>query len=229
MNYLYIDESGSMTTKHSDTNGYFVVAILVVHDRKKLKKVFKRYISKKMNRLKELDRDGKMFDEDKFRELKGSALSINFKKDFADYLSENNLFKVLFVTIDNNALKDGKLYESTARAFNYVLKCALTYYIHQEILPSGDYNIQIDERNTKTYSINALEDYLWLDLVIDKELMNNVKIEYFHSEDNICIQIADFFANLTFSSLHNNPGYKETIISLRNSGYLVDNFVFPIG
>lgn len=228
MKHLYIDESGSMTVEHSSSNGFFVFSILDVLDRKKLKRVLKRYISKNIEELKKYDKDNKMFRESKFFELKGQCLPPHLKIDLAIYLAKNNLFKVFIGRIDNRLLKDDKLYENTARAFNYVLKCVLTYLIHCNKLPYDDYIVQIDERNTKTFSINSLDDYLFLDLVIDKELVNDITVQYFRSEDNFYIQVADFFANLYFSYLHNPDKYKDTINMLIKSGYLIDDFVFPL-
>lgn len=228
LKHLYIDESGSMTVKHSNSNGFFVFAILDVIDQKKLRRVFKRYISRNIEELRKYDKDNKMFRENKFYELKGQCLPPHLKIDFANYLAKSNLFKVFIGRIDNKSLKDDKLYQNTARAFNYVLKCVLTYLRHVNKLPYDDYIVQIDERNTKTFSINSLEDYLFLELVIEEKLVNDISVQYFRSEDNSYIQIADFFANLYFSSLHNKKMYKGLMNKLKTTGYLIDDFVFPI-
>jgi hypothetical protein len=228
MNYLFLDESGSMTVEHSDTNGFFVIAIVNVYDRKKLKRAFKRFISKKKSELKSMDKDNKMFNGENFIELKGSSLIPAFKIEFAEYLMKNNLFQVLYIRVDNSRLIDGKLYECKARAFNYILKCALTFYGHQNKIKNDKCLLQIDERNTKTYSINSLEEYLWLDLVIEKQIYQDIEVSYFHSEDNIGIQVADFFSNLYFSYLHNPVYYKNIIDKLRSNDIILDNFIFPI-
>ena len=73
--HLYIDESGSMT-KYSNKYKHFVTCIIVPINRDKLRRVFKRYISKNINKLKDIDTQNKMFDRNgNFLEIKGSQLS----------------------------------------------------------------------------------------------------------------------------------------------------------
>ena len=46
MQFLYIDESGTNTIEHSDKFPYFIISLVHVFDKDKLKKVIKKYISK---------------------------------------------------------------------------------------------------------------------------------------------------------------------------------------
>jgi len=218
-----------MTKLHSSSNGFFVISILEVTDIKKLKKVFKRFISKKLSSLQAIDTEHKMFDlNNHFIELKGSSLTKSMKIEFVEYLLKSKLFRVYIVKNDNNKLADGKIYENTARAFNYFLKLALTYYIHQGYLPKDEYLLQIDERNTKPNALYSLEDYLNIELCIADCLVESCEIRYFHSHMNTLIQIADFFSNLYYSYLHQTSSYQQIISKLRNENILIDSFIFPI-
>ena len=46
MQFLYIDESGTNTIEHADKFPYFIISMVHVFDKDKLKKVIKKYISK---------------------------------------------------------------------------------------------------------------------------------------------------------------------------------------
>jgi len=230
MKNIYIDESGSMTTKYSNNNRFFVIGMIIVDSKKssKLKNDMKRYISNNLDELRALDVNQKMFFPDgKFKELKGSELSPKMKLDFARYMANNKSFKIVLIRIDNTRLGSSSLYDNTARAFNYILTLNLKHNFKQGILPLEDYSLQIDQRNTRTESTNALEEHLWLYLVFDLEYMKSVKVSYFESQDSYLVQLADFYSNLYFSYLHNPARYKKIIWDLIKEKTIVDEFVFP--
>lgn len=54
MQFLYIDESGTNTIEHADKFPYFIISLVHVFDKDKLKKVIKKYISKNYEELKKL-------------------------------------------------------------------------------------------------------------------------------------------------------------------------------
>jgi|BioPla2DNA2_1021312.scaffolds.fasta_scaffold25653_1 hypothetical protein len=226
MIYISIDESGSMTSKHSSQNEWFCISMVVLKEPKKLKRIFKRWISRNFDRLKELDSKNKMFDSSgKFKELKSSLLMPQDKINLLDYLCKNNYFEVLYIKVDNAKVNDC-LYDNTARAFNYILGLALRYYINGGVLPRDSYHLYIDERNTKTKAKNSLEDYLNILLCLDFKLVDNIRVEYQESHQNNFIQIADFFANLYFSRLNSN-NYDEIFDKYIEEKYLNTNFSFP--
>ena len=226
MQYLYIDESGTMATgKNVKDFPYFVICILNVKNKEKLKKVIKRFISSHMDTLKQLN-DDKMFIDDKFIELKGSALTPNLKKELANYLMPSDLFEIYYVVANNKTINH-KTYNNKARAFNYLIDRCLTCLLNHKYLPYDDYNIQIDERNIKTNAQKTLEDYLATDLVIHQELINDVQVSYFDSCNNSLIQLSDFFANLYFSYLMRKNNYKDLIKDMKSKGLIKKVFIFP--
>lgn len=72
---MYIDESGSIHPTSQKLNRYFIIGIVIPKDSQKLKKVYKTFIRKNLKKLKELDTESKMFDNDNhFIELKGCCM-----------------------------------------------------------------------------------------------------------------------------------------------------------
>lgn len=228
MQYLFIDESGTMATgENVKAFPYFVICILNVKNKEKLKRVVKRFISSHMDTLKELN-DEKMFIDGKFIELKGSALTPTLKKELATYLIKSNLFEIYYIVVDNKTINP-KTYNNRARAFNYLIDRCLTCLRNKnnEILPFDDYIIQIDERNVKTNAQKTLEDYLATDLIIHQELINDVKVSYFDSCNNSLIQLSDFFANLYFSYLMKKQNYEDIVNEMKDKGIIKKIFIFP--
>lgn len=226
LNYLYVDESGSMTIIHKKQYPYFVIALLWVKNHKQLRRSVKRFVSKHFDKLMEMDKNQKMFHNKKFIELKGSCMTREMKIEFAEYLCRNNLFEVFYVRVDNRKIREN-IYDNTDRAFNYIIKKALEYYLKKGILPKDTYIIQLDERNVKTESLNSLEDYLDISFSLETNLTYKVEVEYFNSINNSMIQLADFFSNLFYSECQTGA-YCELLDFLKNKGYVHEAFIYPL-
>lgn len=225
MKHIFIDESGSMTTKYCKHYPCFVVTLVVPHDRGKVKRVFKRFISKNMERLKKLDVDNKMFKNGTFCELKGSCLDAHMKNDFLDYFYKSNIFEVYYIVIKNSKIKYG-LYDNTARAFNYVLKLGLVNFIKKYQWEKDRYMLHIDERNEKTNSTHFLEEYLNTEICLHENLVNNFNVQYYDSSCNNLIQMADVFSNIYYSNSFNSL-YKEKLNLGYEKGIIRAPFIFP--
>lgn len=228
MTELFIDESGSMTTESHKAFPFFVICIVRVIDKERLKKRFKRFISSNLKELREIDRNNKMFSNNKFHELKGSSLTKETKLKFVDYICRDNLFEVYYIKIDNKKIND-KLYNNKVRAFNYIIGLSLLHNIKNNNLPiKDDFHLNIDERNVKTQSINTLEDYLNIKLTMELELIDELKVKYYDSANNHLIQISDFFSNLYYSKLMTKKSYDKLFDNLEKQGYIKDFFNFPM-
>ena len=225
MERLYIDESGSMTSQHARENPYFVIAIVRANDPERLRKLHKRFVRKYAESLKAADTGGKMFDGDKFEELKGSALTPELKRAFVSFFCQNDTLDVFYIAVDNGAIVRG-LYDNTARAFNYVLKLALEYYIKTGRLPDDEYIIQLDERNERTNTRHFLQNYLNTELRMQGVVSKDIAVQYFSSENNKLIQIADVLANLYFSELMTGK-YTAEVSAMQRRGCLKHVFKFP--
>lgn len=228
MEFLYIDESGTMTTSHSNDFPYFLIAVLRVFDSKSLKRKIKHFVSKHYEELKVSDTEGKMFKDGEFQELKGSSLTPFLKIALANYLMGcSNLFQIDIITIQNKKVKP-ETYENTARAFNYFLDLFITYKVRKGEYPCDEYLLQIDERNVKNDARRSLEDYLSIELCLKQELIKKATVSYFDSCNNSLIQLSDFFSNLYYSYLMKPKNYGPLIKKLKTNGVLKNGFVFPI-
>jgi hypothetical protein len=221
--HLYIDESGSMTKK-SNKYKYFVTCVIVPTDKVKLKRVFKRYISKNLEKLKILDRENKMFDKNgKFLELKGSQLTKQCKKDFLNYFTKNKLFDVYFIQLNNKEVKD-RFYENTARAFNYPLRLLIQNFMIYDYPNVNKYFLNIDERNQNTKTYYFLEEYLNTEIGLPKD--RDFSVIYHDSANSYLVQLADVFANIYYSNLMNGF-YKEDLENMEKNEILKMIFNFP--
>lgn len=225
MTNIYIDESGSMTTEYSKYYPYFVIAMLVVKDKEKLRKAFKRFVAKNISLLKSTDKKGKMFDGDTFLELKGSCLTDELKISFLDYFCRNDLFEVYYIKIENSKIRYG-LYNNTARAFNFVLKNAMETFLRKKCLPYDDYYLHIDERNEKPNSVHDLVGYLNIELHTGYNLAGEFNVKYYDSSDNIFIQIADVFSNTYYVNLINDA-LKGKLKEKQDQGYIKGLYKYP--
>lgn len=225
MEYLYIDESGSITNQNTEQLSYFVICIIRVFDKDKIKKVLKRFISKYYNELKSID-NGKMFKNNKFKELKGSALNIEMKYKLAEYLAKSNLFEVYYIMVDNKTI-DNKFFLNKSRTFDFLLDIFLYDNLHKCNLPYSNYTIQIDERNLKIEETKVLQEYLAIQLGLKNDLIEDINVEYFDSANNSLIQISDFFSNLYYSYLMRPDNYIDIINELIDKNIIKDIFIFP--
>ena len=224
MKNIYIDESGSMTSKHTDSQPYFIIALMMPKTPNRLKRAYKRFISKNYDALKTMDTDCKMFDGDVFKELKGSALTPEMKIKFIDYFCRNNLFEIYYVRVNNKRIYG--LYDNTARAFNYIMKLALGSFFDSGHLEHDDYTLHIDERNEKCKTIYFLEEYLNVELSLHQNVLKGVTVQYYDSSDLKFIQIADVFANILYSACFHDT-YNEKLLWMKDNGYMKECFNYP--
>ncbi len=226
MIHLYIDESGSMTRTNAANQPYFVVAVVRIYDVNKAKRLHKRFVQTHMNALQKIDRDGKMFRDGKFIELKGAALTPELKRKFVEYFCRPETLEVYFIQINNDSVRES-LYRNTARAFNYVLNLALKYYFRQGYLPDEKCIIQLDERNEKTETKYFLSNYLNTVFRIEEIVSEEMTVAYFDSAQNRLIQIADVLANFYYSELRTG-NYADLIQQMKESGCMKPVFRFPL-
>lgn len=226
LEHLYVDESGSMSHEQANAFPYFLICTIRVKDSKKLKRRYKRFVAKYIDELKNLD-NGKMFNGEHFKELKGSSFNFEMKEKFVDYFCRNDLFEIYYIQTINNRVKPN-LYKNTARAFNFLYKLKLRYFLKTKHLPNDEYIIQFDNRNQKNESKNSLEDYLNAELHLNEELTEEIHVQYFNSENNSFIQIADVFSNICYSYCFQPEKYNPIIKKLFENEIIKGVFKFPI-
>lgn len=221
---IYIDESGSINNTFK-RNMDFIITLIVPTDKRKLEITYKRFVSKYYDDLKILDKENKMFLNEKFYELKGSQLDKLMKQKFVEFFSKKKHFEIYYIRIKNCQLSND-FCKNTARTFNYVIRLALQYLITNNFLKQEDFVLQLDERNEKTETKDFLENYLNTELNLGGTTTGKFTVIYFDSANNKFIQIADVFSNLFYSQLLTN-NYTNEMNILKNKDILKFEFVFP--
>lgn len=226
MEYLYIDESGSLTSEFAFIHPNFVMCVVRVKDITNLRKLLKRFIYENYQEIKEIDENNKIFNHGDFVEIKGSSLNSKLKKRLADFLCNGNILEIYYIHVFNEEVKQ-HFYDDPTLIYNYVLYLMLNKNLENKNLPYDDYLIDVDDRNLKHISVNSLEDYLNIELKLKKRLIRSINIEYYDSKDNLMVQVSDFFSNLYFSYLKNHDLYNDLITNLKEKGYIKDIFYYP--
>ena len=226
MEYLYIDESGSLTSEFSFIHPNFVMCVVRVKDITNLRKLLKRFIYENYQEIKEIDENNKIFNHGNFVEIKGSSLNSKLKKRLARFLCNGNILEIYYIHVFNEEVKQ-HFYDDPTLIYNYVLYLMLNKNLENKNLPYDDYLIDVDDRNLKHISVNSLEDYLNIELKLKKRMVRSINIEYYDSKDNLMVQVSDFFSNLYFSYLKNHDLYNDLITNLKEKGYIKDIFYYP--
>lgn len=223
---IYIDESGSINNRNTQSP-YFIIALVKVSSSDKMKRAFKRYISRNLKDLYNHSKSPeKMFRDGKFLELKGNALTATQKRNFVNFFLKKPWFELYYIKLNNNKLSDS-FCENSARAFNYSILHALDYFYKNSFLPDEPCNLQLDERNEKTETKYFLETYLNTHLRLNGTVSSNFSVQYFDSSNNYLIQIADVFSNFYYSQLQTNA-YEAEFKQLKDSGILKYIYEFPL-
>lgn len=234
---IYVDESGSINNQLKN-HDKFVVCLLKVNNPRSAKRLYKRFVSKNIKRLEELDKEkvdpkdcrvikpgGKMFKNGKFNELKGSQFDKSMKLEFLKFFLENPPFEIFYVVMDNDKLSNA-FCKNKARAFNYAIRLSIGFFIKKELLKDEDCFMQLDERNERTDAKYFLENYLNTELSLEDGLTCHMKVSYFDSSNNRLIQLADVFSNIMYSNLKTGA-YQNEIQSMLDSGTIKYVFKFP--
>lgn len=218
-----------MTSEYTDYWPYFIIAIVTAPNKERAKRAVKRFVSKNIDTLKSSDSAHKMFLDGNFHELKGSCMSGNLQAGFIEYICQRDTVKVFLAQVKNRQIRYG-LYKNTARAFNYILGQTLANLFESGLLPKDDYMLHIDERNQKTGTTHSLEDYLNIQLCIDREFADSVIVKYYDSAQNSLIQVADVFSNAYYKHCMQG-GSAEYISPMLNAkateGYFPAVYQFP--
>lgn len=235
--HLYIDESGSVNNHNASHCPYFVIAVIRVKDLKKTRRAYKRFASSNLDRLRKLDEGrtnskgkvlkpgGRMFTNEKFRELKGSQFDARMKRKFLAFFAEKNHFEVYFIKIANAKLTND-FCSNTARVFNYPLKLAIGYYTKYGQFPNEECFLHLDERNERTESRHFLQEYLNTELIMNGTCKGPFHVQYYDSANNEIVQLADVYANWFYSHLQSGA-YEKELKEQQDAGIIKGIFEFP--
>ena len=158
---IYLDESGDLgwvlnkTYRHGGSSRYLTIAYVACPQEKK--HLLKRIVRKVYGKTKT---DPKI-------ELKGSALSVNDKKYFANKVRElvsmNPDIKIGAITVNKSKVQQ-HIRDDSNKLYNYMIKLVALESIKQEPVV----NLIRDNKTVKVKSGNSLIDYLqtilWFDM-----------------------------------------------------------------
>ena len=85
----------------------------------------------------------------------------------------------------------------------------------------------LDERNERTATRSFLEEYLNTELVMNGSCKGPFRVEYFNSEDNKLVQLADVYANWYYSQLLTG-NYAEELQAQQDENIIRSIFRFPL-
>lgn len=208
-------------------NRFFIIGIVMPGNGEKLRRVYKVFVRKNFEALKRLDKGNRMFSKNgKFMELKGACFDRKMKLEFMEFFCKNELFRVGYIVLDNNKLQK-KFVSNKARTFNYLLKLFFTNCVQRKYMTDKGLFLHIDERNVRTESRFSLEDYLNQEMVLDLNLLKDVKVKYYDSSQNQLIQVADVFSNILYSNIVTKGAYQKELECLMRKGYILPLFRFP--
>jgi len=225
MNYFYIDESGSMKANDQENKRYFITCVIRVKDLKDLVLRYRQFVTENIKELKKAGRH-KMFNEEGFKELKGSEFTIELKEKFVRFFSESKSFEVYYVLFNNHKVRDN-FYDNTARAFNYVMKLFFQRLTEEGLIERDVNFLHVDERNLKKNTLTAFEEYLNTELVTGLDIQDSFEVEYYESDQLSLIQIADLFSNLMYSHLMTD-NYIEEFNLLKDKEIIKYIFEYPL-
>lgn len=104
--------------------------------------------------------------------------------------------------IDNKTINPKFLHDKNA-TYNFLVKLAIERAIDKGIIiENSSLIIRADNRNIKTSYRGSIETYLRTQLIIEKNFLNNVKVDFIDSKNNWGIQIADFLSFYNFSLIN---------------------------
>jgi hypothetical protein len=224
MNYFYIDESGSMKVNQQNDKKYFITCIIKVNDMKVLERSYRKFVAEHIRELKIASKD-KMFNQEGFKELKGSEFTIELKKKFVNYFANTKSFEIYYVLFNNHQVRDN-FYDSTARAFNYVMSL---FFKKMTSLGYFKYDVNylhVDQRNLKKNTITAFEEYLNTELVTGFNIQKAFEVEYYNSDQLSLIQVADLFSNLMYSHIQTG-NYDNEFKLLEETGMIKYIYEYP--
>lgn len=168
---VYIDESGDLGLN----DGYFIIAMLIAHDSKRIKNIVKYFCAK--NHKEELH-----------------AFELNFvqKQGLINKLTKQADFSVSYICADRIMITNKVLFKNNNLLFNYLFS-----FLVKDVIKANtdDVNIYLDNRTQKVASINSLSDYIKIKAITEWGYTKKLTIRYMDSKNCKTVQMADLIAS----------------------------------
>ena len=172
---IFVDESGNMGTD----GRYFVIAIFVPQNAKRISHVMKRFCIK--NNL---------------QEVKAFQLTFTQKQQIFNKLNSEDDYIVSYIVLDKHNINNKRLFEDKNLLYSYLF----SRLIKNSIVESKeDISIILDDRLIKVGSINSLCDYIKIEAFTQWGYQNNLDIRYMDSKNSKNIQAVDVIANAIYA------------------------------
>lgn len=168
---VFIDESGDL----GQNEGYFIIAMLLAHDSKRIKNFTKAFCAKNS-----LD------------EVHSYDLTFPQKQFLINQLVKQQDYSVSYIIVDKMMLTSQQLYKSNNLIFNFLFSFLIRDVIRAN---TDDILAFLDNRTQKVASVNSLKDYITIKANFEWGYTKNLTIEYKDSKNCKPIQIADLVAN----------------------------------
>jgi len=168
---IFIDESGDLGMNE----GYFIIAMIVAHNSKRLKNLVKNYCAKK-----------------NIEEIHACALSFIEKQYLINKLTKQVDYYVSYVVADKMMIGNKSLFANNNLVFNYLFS-----FLVKDLLKANtdDIYFHLDNRTQKVSSVNSLTEYIKIKAFTDWGFTKELFIEY--NDSKICkvVQMADLVSN----------------------------------
>lgn len=205
---FYIDESGSMpkVLNTDPKHRYFVIALVHTSNPRKLKSVYKKAIQK-------LRKSYPLFFAGLANpnECKASEMLPFMKLYVLEKLMNNSDMTIAHMVV-NNIEVDQIFRNVPGRSFNFLVKI-VTENFRLTTADKQLLELKLDNRNVKLEGLSELEGYLYNSLALESSIVQDVKVEYWDSCDNLNIQVADLIANVIYQRFTNKnksfPDYAD--------------------
>lgn len=223
---VFIDESGSIKKGDLNSPDFFVIGMAFTNNEKHIKKVFTK------KRLKQLT-ESEVKELQETREIKGSRMSEVRKAPIYKALVEKcaDDLEIGIIVLDLKAA-EGRLKQSSSRAFNFLIARYLSKYyrIHSNFSGANCIRLFVDERNVATGAKFTLEEYLNTEYNIEDPICEeNISVQYLDSKNRNLIQLADFLANTFYRAYKKSD--KDARLNVELLAPLLCNgkvFFFPL-
>jgi len=168
---IFIDESGDLGLNE----GYFIIAMLVAHDPKRIKNLVKNFCA-----------------ENKVGEIHACELDFIQKQELINKLTKQVDYNVSYIIADKMMITKKDLFKNNNLLFNYLFS-----FLVKDVFRANtdDIYLYLDNRTQKVASINSLSDYIKIKAYAEWGFNKKLIIEYHDSKVCKAVQMADLVAN----------------------------------
>jgi len=194
---IYIDESGDLGLN----KGYFVIAMLIAHNSKRIKNVIKNFCAR-----------------NHFKEAHACKMNFPNKQFLVGELVKQADYSVSYIVVDKMMIENKKLYESNNLLFNYLFSLLVKDVFKTN---TDDIMLYLDNRNQKVASINSLSEYIKIKALTSWGFDKNAIFEYCDSKNHKALQMADLVAScIRRKYVHKNSDFYNRL-------HIVKSIRFP--